>query len=312
MYIQQAFKGLHEWWRYLIGTILIFIIWFSGQIPHAIAIMSKAFTEKKDLENVDPYELMGLLDSNLNFFLLLFSFLVGAVGIIFVVKILHKQSVLNLTTSRSKVDWKRIFLSFILWGSVTAAMILIEYFTQSENYKFNFQLKPFLILAAIGICLVPIQTSFEEYLFRGYILQGLGAICKNRWFPLIFTSTAFGLMHIFNPEIDKLGYVLLVHYIGTGFFLGILVLMDEGLELSLGFHAANNLVAALLVTADWTAFQTNSVLKDISNPEVISLSEVFVPILIIYPLFLFIFSKMYQWTNWKQRLFGKVTNPTTT
>ena len=42
--------------------------------------------------------------------------------------------------------------------------------------------------------------------------------------------------------------------------------MDEGLELALGFHAANNLFTALLVTADWTAFQTHSVLKDMSDP----------------------------------------------
>jgi hypothetical protein len=32
--------------------------------------------------------------------------------------------------------------------------------------------------------------------------------------------------------------------------------MDEGMELALGFHAANNLVSALLFTSDWSAFQT--------------------------------------------------------
>ena len=37
--------------------------------------------------------------------------------------------------------------------------------------------------------------------------------------------------------------------------------MDEGLELALGFHAANNLIAVLLLTADWTAFQTHSILR---------------------------------------------------
>jgi hypothetical protein len=34
---------------------------------------------------------------------------------------------------------------------------------------------------------------------------------------------------------------MFVYYIGTGLFLGI-TLMDEGMELALGFHAANNLV----------------------------------------------------------------------
>jgi hypothetical protein len=44
-----------------------------------------------------------------------------------------------------------------------------------------------------------------------------------------------------NPEVSKLGILCLCYYIGTG-FLRILTLMDEGMELALGFHAANNLV----------------------------------------------------------------------
>ena len=170
-----------------------------------------------------------------------------------------------------------------------------------EDFSFNFKPIPFLILVLISIVFIPLQTSFEEYFFRGYLMQGLGVLAKNRWLPLIFTSTLFGLMHIANPEIGKLGYMLMVHYIGTGFLLGIMTLMDEGLELALGFHAANNLIAALLLTADWTAFQTNSILKDISEPEMSNL-EVFFPVFVIYPLILIVFSKKYQWTDWKEKL----------
>ena len=80
--------------------------------------------------------------------------------------------------------------------------------------------------------------------------------------------------------------------------------MDEGMELALGFHAANNLVTALLVTSDWSAFQTNSIFKDISSPS--AGFEILVPLLIIFPLLLFIFSKKYNWTNWKDKLTGKI------
>jgi membrane protease YdiL (CAAX protease family) len=99
----------------------------------------------------------------------------------------------------------------------------------------------------------------------------------------------------------------MVFYIGTGLFLGVLTLMDEGLELALGFHAANNLTAALLVTAEWTAFQTNSLYRDISEPELGW--EVFAPVLIVYPILLLILSKKYGWTDWKERLTGKVVPP---
>lgn len=81
--------------------------------------------------------------------------------------------------------------------------------------------------------------------------------------------------------------------------------MDEGLELALGFHAANNLVGALLVTSDWTAFQTHSIFKDISEPE--AGLDIILPVVLVYPILLFIFSRKYQWNNWKEKLTGKIS-----
>jgi membrane protease YdiL (CAAX protease family) len=214
-----------------------------------------------------------------------------------------------LTTSREKIDWKRFWFAFIFWGIISSGMIMADYFLNPEGYINNFNLQPFLILCVIAIILVPLQTSFEEYFFRGYLMQGIGVIAKNKWVPLIITSTVFGLLHIANPEVEKLGYIILVYYIGTGFFLGITALMDEGLELSLGFHAANNLFTALLVTADWTAFQTHSVFKDISDPTQIGVGETILPVFIIFPILLYIYSKKYKWTNWKDKLFGAVVEP---
>jgi hypothetical protein len=61
------------------------------------------------------------------------------------------------------------------------------------------------------------------------------------------------------------------------------------MELALGFHAANNLVGALLISSDWSAFQTNSIFKDISEPSA-GLDVIF-PVVIILIL-LYIFSKI--------------------
>tara|TARA_B100001113_G_C21018783_1_gene582604 strand:- start:259 stop:1035 length:777 start_codon:yes stop_codon:yes gene_type:complete len=227
-------------------------------------------------------------------------------GVILCNKFINKNSFLSLTTSRSKIDFKRVFFSFSVWGSFSFIMIIIGYFMFPENYEINFNLKPFLILALIVVVLLPIQTSAEEYLFRGYMMQNLGLITRNRWFPLIFSSVAFGLLHGANPEIEKFGSIVFVFYIGSGLFAGIMTLMDDGMELALGWHAANNMVAALLVTADWTALQTHSILKDVSNPESMPLTDVLIPVLFFFPLVLGIFSKKYGWTNWEDKLFGKI------
>ena len=307
MYIKQAFNFIHNWWLYIAGLAIIVVAVVLGQIPYTIILIAKATEAGLDLQNLDLSQTMGLIESNLNLFLMLLPFAAGFLGVFFVAKALHQQSVRSLTTSRSKIDWKRFWFAFLFWGIISSGLVLIDHYMSPENYVFNFKLVPFLILAGIAIVLVPLQTSFEEYLFRGYLMQGIGVLCKNKWVPLIITSVLFGILHIANPEIEKLGYILLVHYIGTGFFLGIITLMDDGLELALGFHAANNLFTALLVTADWTAFQTNSVLRDISDPDIGSI-EIFASVLIIYPILIFVFANVYKWNNWKDKLIGSVTN----
>ena len=138
-------------------------------------------------------------------------------------------------------------------------------------------------------------------------MQGLGTATKNRWFPLLFTSVLFGVMHLANPEVAKLGYISMVFYIGTGLFYGIVTLMDEGTELALGLHAVINIVAATLVTTDWVALQTDALFVDTSEPSVGY--EMFLPVLVLYPIMLLIFSKKYGWKNWGEKLFGKIHKP---
>jgi hypothetical protein len=211
---------------------------------------------------------------------------------------------LSVTTARKKIDWSRVFYSYIIWSIFTVLSTALYFFITPQDFVVNFKPVPFFILLAIGTLLIPIQTTTEEYVFRGYLMQGFGNLSRNKWFPLLMTSLIFGGMHFFNPEVTKMGNILLVYYVGTGLFLGILTLMDEGLELALGFHAANNLIGALLVTSDWTVFQTHSILKDISEPE--AGVDVILPLVVVYPVLLYIFSKKYHWTEWKEKLTGKI------
>ncbi|WP_194767621.1 CPBP family intramembrane glutamic endopeptidase [Tamlana sp. I1] len=310
MYIEQAFKGLHEWWRYIIGLVIIFCSWqIVGMFPLALAIVYKSFqTGESAMVSTIP-EMMDLLGSNLFLFVMLISFAFGLLGVFATAKGLHKLPITNLTTARKKIDWKRFWFTFILWGAVSTVFIFVDYFLTPEDYLWNFKWQPFLILCAIAIVLIPLQTSFEEYFFRGYLMQGFGIIFKNKWLPLMITSVTFGLMHLANPEVEQLGYIIMVYYIGTGLFLGIITLMDDGLELALGFHAANNLFTALLVSADWTAFQTHSIFKDLSDPNEMGLMEIFVPVFVVFPILLFVFSKKYKWTDWKGKLLGKIEAP---
>ena len=304
MFLKFQENRVFRFGYYLLGSFIIIVFNIVGQIPFLIAFISSMATNTVDIDSSsNPMELLNIIPPNLRLFLMLFPFAFSFIGVWLVIQKIHEQKIISVVTARKKIDFNRILFAFLLWSLITVSMILYDYYSSPENYLWNFKLIPFLYMFLIAIFLIPIQTSLEEIVFRGYLMQGFGNWFRNRWAPLLLTSIIFGSLHLANPEVAKLGYGIMIYYVGTGLFLGIMTLMDEGLELAIGWHAANNLVGALLVTADWTAFQTNSVLKDISEPNLYP--EMIFSILIFYPIILFVFSKKYNWKNSIDQLVSK-------
>lgn len=307
-FIQQAYKGNNEWWSYVVTIILLFFGW---QIIGIIPLSGVAYYYSDNIEMFMSSMATGFtslgINSNLYLILIIFTFFGGLCFLFLGIKFIHKRKILTVLTSRDKLDWNRILFSFSVWFIIGVVVFAINYYMTPDDYVWNFKPVPFLILVLISFLLLPIQTSMEEVLFRGYLMQGFGTWFKKSFMALILTSVIFGLLHGTNPEVEKLGWITMVYYIGTGLLLGIFALMDEGIELSLGFHAANNILAATLVTANWAAFQTEALFIDISEPSVGY--EMFVPVFVLYPIILIIFSKKYGWTNWKEKLFGHVFKP---
>ena len=293
MYIEQLQKFKINLWTYLV-------------IP--IAFLGLMVYNYVSTEGVDTAAMMKdmtkMIGVNGTFVALVGPLSLMLLVVFFYNKFIQNNTIRILTTSRPKIDWKRVFFSFGLWSFITIITTVVSYYMAPEDFVVNFKPKEFAVFVVLAILFVPLQTSFEEYLFRAHMLQGLGLATKTRWIPLVVTSFLFGIMHIANPEVEKLGLIIMFYYIGTGLFLGILTLMDEGLELALGFHAANNLVGALLITSDWSAFQTHSILKDVSEPN--ANIQIFIPILVIFPILLYIFAIKYKWSNWKEKLFGSI------
>jgi uncharacterized protein len=301
MFIEQAYKGNNNLWNVFITTLFtagIFIVNFI-----AYFMMSK---EQMD----DVYKSMQDVPNNWSLIinLLPFIFILGL--LFYFVRNLHHRSILSLTTSRNTIDYKRILFSFSVVVLLTILVFIVSYFNDNSNIIWNFNPLKFSILFFISLLLFPFQIGLEEYLFRGYLMQQIGIIAKNRWFPLVITSLVFGLFHSANPEVAQMGYGVMGFYIGTGLLLGIMTLMDESLELALGFHLGNNLMAALLITSDYSVIRTDALFKysGVENPNDI-LIEMIVSIAIVYPIILYIFAKRYHWTDWKLKLTGKIQVP---
>ena len=286
---------------YLLGSFIIIVFNQIGTIPLIFSLPSDIIIDPES----NPMDIIKLLPSNLRFFLLMIPSLITVPGIWLVVVKLHELSFKTIVTTRKKIDYNKIIFSFLLWGTVVTTFFIIGYFITPENYELNFKLKEFLILSVIAILLVPVQTTVEELVFRGYLMQGFGGLFNSRLLALFFTSIIFGLLHLANPEVAALGNLILIQYLGYGFTLGIMTLMDDGLELAIGSHAANNLVIILLATSSWTVVETESIFRDLTDPEMITPAYLLVP-LIIFPIILYVFARKYSWKNWYGKLVSRI------
>lgn len=286
------------WPAHLMIVAMILVAYFLGQFPLLIALGQHDLLQP---ETIDDTALMAeTLGYNAFLSYLLIPFLCSMIALLLGIKYLLKRPILSVFTIRKKLDLKRFFLSFSIWFGTMGTLLLIV-INSSDQFEWNLNMATFPGLLAVSLLLIPIQTTCEELVFRGYLLQLFGAYFKKGWLSILFTGILFGLVHGSNPEVQKIGNILLVYYIATGIFLGIMAVMDDGLELSMGYHAANNIFAALIVTNDWQAFQTDALYVDHSGPSFGW--DSIITIVVLQPLLILLFAKVFKWKNWKKKFF---------
>jgi hypothetical protein len=289
--------------RYLLGTIAVILALIIGYIPLLIAILWSAPTESslRQFEKTMDFSLFGI-NSTLGLMLIIFSFIAGLLVLIVIVKYLHKRSFTSVITAHPAIRWERFLFAFSVWFCFSVLIEIVSYFMNPEVYSFSFEISRFLPLLIVSVLFLPLQTSFEELFLRGYMLQGFGLISIYRIIPVLITSVIFGLLHIANPEVEKFGLgVMMIFYVTFGLVLGIISIMDDGLELALGIHAANNIYASIIASYSGGALQTDALFK----VSILNVDAMLNGWLIMAAVMLIIFSKKYNWVSWG-KLFQKI------
>ncbi len=251
-------KGKNYGTYYFIGTLAsLFIGQFIGAIPLLAVMVVKG---NLSLAAISDPSLLGI-DKNLYFALMLLPFVCSFGILALFVKYVHKRPAISIITPFSKIQWNKFWFGFFVWLGLMMIMESINYFLDPGNYILQFQAGKFFILLLISFPLLLIQTGFEEVLFRGYIMQWMGRYFPYRILSLLITGIAFGLMHLMNPEVGEFGYRVMIDYISIGLVLGLVALLSDSLELSIGLHFANNLFLSLFVSFDSSVLQTDTIFR---------------------------------------------------
>ncbi|MDC1068759.1 type II CAAX endopeptidase family protein [Candidatus Kapabacteria bacterium] len=304
-HLERCFDNQNQWWKYLLVIIFGFL---GGQligiIPSIVLVLSETGISGLDTNALTDLSSIGFSkNTNLVFLLLPFVFMLFiSMGL---VRYLHLRSFSNITNGTSKIRWNRIFYSSFLWLCILILSVGIDFISDPDNFTLNYNASEFWILCLISLLLIPLQTTSEEYFFRGYFYQVVGVISKNRLVAAIIPGIIFGLMHYANPEVEEHGMMLAMpHYILSGLVFGLITALDDGMELAIGAHAINNIFLSILITEKATVFQTDALFSVVEST-IDWTSLIFM--LFYNGIFIFFLHKKYKF-NWSV-LLKKVDNP---
>ena len=285
-FLGGAGLGRNNWWRYLLGLLLIvFATIIVGGVPLAVAVVAVTLDGNPATDiNRTNGALIGAPPA-LSLALTLFPFLLAFAAILLVVRLVHKRPAASLVAVGRPIRWRRIAQGFGAWCLVTAVASVAEAIVFPGRYSLTLDLGRLLPFALVALLLFPIQSSAEELFFRGYLLQALGRLTRNRLLVAVVTGLIFALLHIDNPEVTAEFWLVMSFYFVFGAGLALLALRDNGLELALGIHAGNNLFTALVANFKGSAVESPSIFTASGFTPWFSLVSTIVGLGVIYVVF---------------------------
>lgn len=305
-FITAPFRGKNSFWRYFTGSVSPFLVSnLIGAIPLAVVMIAYATDEvMPERGGMPDFETMGI-NLNLGFALTVFPFILAFFTLVLLVRPLHERAFGTVINGGRHIRWGRIFFSAFIWTAVSALWLFYSMRTDPGSYALNNTSTSLIILVILALTMIPLQAGFEEILFRGYLIQGFVFLSHNRWLPIVVTSLLFGLMHALNPEVKEYGFfIMMPQYIFFGLVFAVLTMMDDGVELAIGAHVANNAFLSVFITNKDSAFQTPSIYEQLEyNP----LME-FAGLVAMSLVFILIMAIVYRWKD-VRKLYARIHVP---
>lgn len=289
-HLESAFKGSNKWYKYLLMFVITIV---GGNIVGALPLVLATVISSVKAGSSFEFDTSNL-NPTLTMALMLVPFAVGLFLFIKFVEPIHNRTAKEVINGTNKIRWSRFFYAATVWGLFSAVLVIADYWLSPESYTVRFDWGALIPLTLVSVLIIPLQSSFEEVLFRGYLAQGVGVLFKNRILTILIPAVLFALMHGVNPEVDAYGFwYAMTMYLTFGLMFGITSVLDDGIEVAMGAHAANNVFLSIFVTSKVSALQTPALLMD--NTTDFTALEL-IGFIVISAIFIVVLGLKYKWS----------------
>ncbi|QKW34336.1 CPBP family intramembrane metalloprotease [Actinomadura sp. NAK00032] len=264
-YHQAARNEVHQWWRPLAGSIAILLVGMAGMLGLVIAgmVVKAVATGEVTEPTADGTDsIFGNTTAdvvyNLAALALFLPVVFGAAWLI------QRRRPGTLSSVAGRLRWRWMLLCcglaiafcVVSYGTSIVAGIALD--DQSGGDEHWVGWGEFLLPAVLIVLLVPFQAAAEEYVFRGWLLQAVGACTLEnargpvgRAFSAVFRTPWPGI--VLGSALFTAGHGYTSWGIADIFLFGAIAgwmtVRTGGLEAGIALHVFNNLMAFLLPAA---------------------------------------------------------------
>ncbi len=227
-------------WRTIAGGVGIFLVWqiALGALLIKVPQVNRIYFDKGSFFTVSD-EAIGA------FALLVIGFGPPLLALMAWRKFVERAPIKTLFTGAPRFRWPLViaaaFAVVVLSYAISAAFGQ-ESIGPFEARMARFSLNDWLTLIAVYAAGVFVQSTFEEVLVRGWLLQQLSRFIANGIVAVLVTSTIFSILHYGHG-----GWATFVVTFVMGSAFGYSAWRLNGLEAAIGGHVANNFMSALLL-----------------------------------------------------------------
>jgi len=150
------------------------------------------------------------------------------------VRYVHRRPPVWLSSVQPGLRWR-----YMLIVAVVATVVLnVSYWLADGRINFRWSPSPNLWVWLVLIVLTsPLQAAGEEFFFRGYLMQVVGSMLRQKWVVVLLSGAVFATVH------GTQNAPLLTDRFVFGCLMGALVVLTGGLEAAIAAHAVNNVFA---------------------------------------------------------------------
>lgn len=259
-YLDFARRGRNDWWRYTLAPVAGLTLWFvlivAGTLIATISHLLPA--DFADLAK-DPshpalfYSFTGLVFAG-------FALAVGLAA--WAIQGKRPGDIVGAWR------WRDVAMGAGLWLIVCGVGAVVDW--RLHPGAFRLTLGPATAtLALFAIPSLGAQTFCEEFLFRGYVTQGLLLASKRPLVTAVVSGLIFASLHIPNGWPQAAGALVF------GIVTALIAMRTGGLGFGWGMHVANNLFGAILVVSTDDVLRGSPGVFSVAAPELAWLDVAF-------------------------------------